>query len=105
MALLLRKYEHCTYKNFTIKPLLTTSENAFAISLPNLNETSRQEIGVSKEEIILNYLSSNNALTRKEAEALISMGQTATGKLLSKLSTEKKIKTVSAGKSTYYSRT
>lgn len=94
-----------SYKNSAIKPLLTTSENAFAISLPNLNETSRQETGVSKEEIILNYLSSNNALTRKEAEGLISMGQTATGKLLSKLSTEKKIKTVSAGKSTYYSRT
>lgn len=91
-----------SYKNSILKPELRVTENTFVISLPNLNLQYLKSIEVVKEDIIIDYLGANTSLTRKEAESLLNVGQTATGKVLSGMLKQKKIRSIGLGRNTRY---
>ena len=97
------------YKKAINKPELKASENAFVISLPNLNEQSIKGIhkpnkGIPKpnDKTLLDYLDSKGSLKRKDAEKLLDIGQTSAGKVLAEMVKENKIQICGSGRNTLY---
>ncbi len=89
--------------------ILKQLENAFVISLPNLNEQSIQDMNKSNKGIpkpnvktLLDYLDSNGRLKRKDAEKLLHIGQTSAGKMLAEMVKANKIQISGSGRNTLY---
>lgn len=94
------------YENSGKKPSIETTDNAFKIVLPNLNEgsSSFSQIGADSEEEqkVLEFIVKNGSITRKEVENAADMNQTAAGRLLSKMIQKKLIVQTGRGKNTKY---
>jgi ATP-dependent DNA helicase RecG len=58
------------------------SDNAFLISLPNLNFKRDSHFEKNHEDSILEYLNFHNSINRKETEKLLNVKQTMAGKVL-----------------------
>ena len=71
-----------SYVSSKKKPELKVSDNAFFISLPNLNYKSDSGVEKGYEDNILEYLKSHNSINRKEAEVLLNIRQTMAGRVL-----------------------
>jgi ATP-dependent DNA helicase RecG len=76
-----------SYASSRQKPVLKASDNAFSITLPNLNFKTKIELtfGNNHELRILEYLKINNSINRKEAEELLNVGQTMAGRVLKEM--------------------
>jgi len=89
-----------SYKNCFSKPVITTSKNAFLLTLPNQNHTSNEikEVKYSliddEEDITLSFVREKGSISRKEADQLLGTPQATTGRFLRRLSEEGKLKTV-----------
>lgn len=93
------------YENSGKKPSIETTDNAFKIVLPNLNEGSGSfsQIGAdSEEQKVLEFIAKNGSITRKEVENAADMNQTAAGRLLSKMIQKNLIVQTGRGKNTKY---
>lgn len=94
------------YENSGKKPSIETTDNAFKIVLPNLNEGSGSfsQIGADSEEEqkVLEFIAKNGSITRKEVENAADMNQTAAGRLLSKMIQKNLIVQTGRGKNTKY---
>ena len=97
------------YSSKPMKPKIETSDHVFKIILPNTfdpstpSESSIDSSPVNAYEIeLLSYLSSHDAITRKEAENLLSVGQTAAGNALRNLTERGVIYSMRRGRSIMY---
>lgn len=94
------------YENSSRKPVIKTTDNAFKIVLPNLNESggsSPLEAADSEaERLVLEFIKKNGSITRKETEAAADMKQTAAGRLLNKMVQKNLIVQTGQGKNTKY---
>ena len=85
------------YAGSSMQPQIQTTNNAFKITLPNLNYAKSksevanvvQESGTtylsSKEEKILNFLHEHRFITRKEVQELLETSQSSAGRVLKTL--------------------
>ena len=99
------KIKEC-YAGYPCQPMVEASENAFKITLPNVNywtETASEKAPLSeKEEWILKYISARQQVSRAELEAAAGFSQSATIRALKKLLELGPIKKMGNGKNTKY---
>lgn len=97
-----------SYKSYPAAPLIEITDNAFKITLPNLNSN----YGIVKEAaplygnelMVVEMLKTNESITRKEVEGKLSLSQAAAVNLLKRLVIRGLIRPVGAGKNTRYIR-
>ena len=94
------------YENSNKKPVIETTDNAFKIILPNLNEDVGSlpvaDAGSEAERQVLEFIKKNGPISRKETETAVNLKQTAAGRLLSKMIQKKLIVQIGQGKNTKY---
>ncbi|MDM8238902.1 putative DNA binding domain-containing protein [Pseudoflavonifractor phocaeensis] len=94
------------YENSNKKPVIETTDNAFKIILPNLNEDVGSlpvaDAGSEAERQVLEFIQKNGSISRKETETAVNLKQTAAGRLLSKMIQKKLIVQIGQGKNTKY---
>ena len=94
------------YENSNKKPVIETTDNAFKIILPNLNEDVGSlpvaDAGSEAERQVLEFIKKNGSISRKETETAVKLKQTAAGRLLSKMIQKKLIVQIGQGKNTKY---
>ena len=95
-----------SYENSNKKPVIETTDNAFKIILPNLNEDVGSlpvaDAGSEAERQVLEFIKKNGSISRKETETAVNLKQTAAGRLLSKMIQKKLIVQIGQGKNTKY---
>lgn len=97
-----------SYKGYPVAPLIEITDNAFKITLPNLNSN----YGIVKETaplygnelIVVEMLKTNESITRKDVEGKLAISQAAAVNLLKRLAIRGLIRPVGAGKNTRYIR-
>ena len=97
-----------SYANYLRKPVIEVSDNAFKITLPNMNYCNKDissinsEKPTDNEDKILSLLKDRQLLTRREIQLELGISQSATILLLSKMQQENLIVKIGAGKNTKY---
>ncbi|HHV10592.1 MAG TPA: AAA family ATPase [Clostridiales bacterium] len=94
------------YEGSRKKPIIETTENAFKIILPNLNEGgflgSEEKAKNNIEEKVLELAKRNGTITRKDIEQFTELKQTAAGRLLRNMVKENLLVQKGQGRSTEY---
>lgn len=99
-----------SYEGYSTKPKLKATDNAFNISIPNLNFAASCLPDESNDnmneqwKVILNSIAASGSVTRQETEKLLGVGQTRAHVLLKAMSDAKIIKTAGNGKNRRYVR-
>ena len=96
------------YKDFSCEPIFENAPGVFRVTLPNRNEQPEEEGGrksASKAEsveneknLIMDFVSDNGSITRKQAEELIDAGTTKAFRMLRELCESGKLKAAGKGK-------
>lgn len=94
------------YEGSDKKPLIETSDNAFKITLPNLNANTEQkqpngELD-NQEEKVVRLAKKQGIVTRNEVEKLLDVGQSTSGRLLKNMMKNGRIVREGQGKNTRY---
>lgn len=94
------------YEGSDKKPQIETSDNAFKITLPNLNaqieqKQSNGEVD-TQEESVIRLARKQGMVTRKEVERLLDIGQSTSGRLLKNMMKNGKLIQEGKGKTTRY---
>lgn len=98
----IQKIMRC-YKDFSAKPKITVSDNAFKITLPNSNYVAKEmHVSNSYNDMILKYLSENEFITRKEAETLLGISQASAARILRKMVDSGELYKIGSGKNLRY---
>lgn len=91
------------------EPELETSDNAFKITLPNLNvhteqkeQTTNQPAGNIQERLVIDLAKKQNTFTRKDLEKMLGISQTTCGRLLKRMMESGQIVPEGKGKNTHY---
>lgn len=96
-----------SYEDSKKTPVIETTENAFKIILPNLNEgdfsISQHVSEANLNKKILDLTKKNKTITRKDVENFTQLRQTAAGQILSRMVQEKLLIQIGKGKNTKYS--
>ncbi len=94
------------YEGSNRKPTIETTENAFKIVLPNLNAAADPlpfaGTGDKQEQKVLEFVQSHGSITRKEAETVTGIKQTAAGRLLRNMVQKQLLVQTGQGKNTRY---
>lgn len=95
------------YLNHAIKPCIEVSDNAFKITLPNINvfdreQSNAQVVFSNEEQIILNELKNQGQRTRRQIEIHSGFSQASTIRLLNRLIEKGVVTKVGDGKNTKY---
>ena len=94
------------YEGSNRKPTIETTENAFKIVLPNLNAAADPlpfaGTGDEQEQKVLEFVQSHGSITRKEAETVTGIKQTAAGRLLRNMVQKQLLVQTGQGKNTRY---
>jgi len=91
-----------SYASSNQKPELKFSDNAFLISLPNLNNNKELIVGNTYEQKVLNYLKIHNSINRKDAETLLDVRQTMAGRVLKEMVNKEQLKKEGKAANTRY---
>ena len=97
-----------SYVNYLRKPVIEVSDNAFKITLPNMNYFNKDISSVNIEKLtdnedkILSLLKERQLLARKEIQLELGISQSTAILLLSKMQKENLIIKTGAGKNTKY---
>lgn len=98
MRKIMKSYEHSGKE-----PEILTTDNAFKITLPNLNEgIMKPEVENGMEEEILEAAKKHGAIARRDVEEALGIGQTAAGRLLKKMLAKGLLVQNGRGKNTNY---
>ena len=93
-----------SYNEQLIKPQIEVTDNAFKVTLPNVNAEDEFTGYTENEKMVLILLKNHPLVTRKEIEDSLSISQALAGRILKGLVDKGEIKTLGKGKSTKYSR-
>ena len=95
-----------SYSDFEKKPLLIDTDNAFMVTLYNMNYTENKEktlpSNLSQEEKIVEYLKLNNKINRIIVESLLDISSTRAKTILKNMCNNKIIIAIGTGKNTMY---
>ena len=94
------------YAGTDLEPKIEVTNNAFKITLPNLNfetnDTSTQEPLSVEEESILNYLTDHEFIVRAEVDKLLGVSQSTSNRVLKKMVDKHILAQNGTGKNTKY---
>jgi len=90
------------YEGFSVQPQIAFTDNAFKITLPNINEASDILLAGDHKQVILELLAKRDFVSRKDVEAALSVSQSMAIRVLKGLLNEGEIQTIGGGKSTRY---
>ena len=91
-----------SYAEYSVKPHIEVTDNAFKITLPNTNEAIGNSFLNENERVILDLLKDKEFVRRKDVEAALATSQTMAGRLLKKLLDKREIRAIGGGKNTRY---
>jgi len=91
------------YEHENVKPKIETTDNAFKITLPNLNYNIDISVRFSEVgQVVLELFDIRSEISRKDVEATLNIGSTRAGRALRELLNSGAIKTIGSGKNTKY---
>ena len=103
------------YKSEPLQPEFETAKGVFRVTLPNRNETEKsvrefiqaespktKKNSGKQQQKVLDFVSKNGKITRKQVEELIGSGSTKAFKLIKELCEKGQMKAQGAGKHSYY---
>lgn len=95
-----------SYEKFDKKPVILTTENAFKVTLYNVNYKENNNIqlpsSLSQEEMIVEYLKRNDKITRLVVEKILNISSTRAKTIIKNMKKENIIDSVGTGKNTFY---
>ena len=95
------------YRGYEAQPEIQLSDNAFKITLPNVNFRSNRTTGEDAlpdaETRVLKYMTGRSAASRKEIESALGLWQSSAIRVLNGLVEKKLVQKTGRGKSTAYS--
>lgn len=95
-----------SYKNSSKEPMIQTTDNAFKIVLPNMNEglfmAVKQDVGNHLEKMVLILVRQHGDILRKDVEEATGLRQTAAGRLLKKMLDKGLLVQTGQGRNTKY---
>ena len=91
-----------SYERFAAKPQIEVTDNAFKITLPNMNEASKKTLLSENEQAILDLFAKKEFIVRKDVEAALSVSQAMAVRLLKALLNRGEIRPVGGGKNIRY---
>ena len=94
------------YNQFNLKPSFSITDNAFKVTLPNINYKEEKQTYViddlTQKEKIIKYLEQYGKIKRETVDILFNVSSTRSKIILSEMINEKLIKKEGSGKNTYY---
>ena len=92
------------YAGTGAQPRFETTDNAFKVTLPNLNAPGAEEgaSGDAQEEALRSLARSRGTFTRKDVEKALGLSQSASGRLVKKLLEEERVVPIGNGKGRRY---
>lgn len=94
------------YAGTDLEPKIEVTNNAFKITLPNLNfetnSSSTQEPPTANEERILHYLADHECIVRSDVDKLLSISQSTSNRILKKMVEKRMLLQDGTGKNTKY---
>ncbi len=97
---------NASYANYTQKPQIQTSNNAFKVTLPNTNATppiaSSPSVNLNQEDRVLALLRTKGSIVRADIQSLLNVSQTKAITLLAKMKQKGLIVKVGEGRSSTY---
>jgi ATP-dependent DNA helicase RecG len=90
------------YEGGSLKPQIETSDNAFKITLSNLNQHPILQEYSPMEQTILSLFQKQDLISRQDVESKLKIGQTAAGRLLKQLVNSGVLERSGTGKNTKY---
>ena len=91
-----------SYNAFDAKPKIETTDNAFRITLPNVNEVSPVIALTENESAIMQLFETEAVIIRKDIEKALGVSQTMAVRLLKELVSKGQIRALGGGKNTRY---
>lgn len=91
-----------SYSNNTEKPQIEVSDNAFKITLPNINTSVKKDTLPNNQKAVLDLFENQPAITRKDVESALGISQTFANRILREMIEQNLIEPSGQGKSTKY---
>ena len=95
-----------SYNTYDKKPLILDSDNAFKVTLYNVNyfDDNKKVLSsiLTQEEQIIEYLKKNNKINRLIVESLLDVSKTRANDILNKMINENILEQAGSGKNIYY---
>jgi ATP-dependent DNA helicase RecG len=94
-----------SYREYSVKPQIEVSDNAFKITLPNLNESHISAATLTvNEQTVLSLLEKSYTIIREDAQKELQLSQPMAVKILRQMLDKKLIKKIGSGKNTRYEK-
>lgn len=91
-----------SYEGFATKPQIEVTDNAFKMTLPNINEAAEKAALSENERAILALLKKKDYIVRKDVEVVLSVSQAMAVRVLKGLLNKGELRAVGGGKNTRY---
>ena len=91
-----------SYRDCTTKPEVKVSGNAFRLTLPNMNATAIAKSLNKNEQAVLQLFEHQEAIARKDVEALLAVSPSMAGKIVRQLVRKDALSVVGHGMNTKY---
>ena len=94
-----------SYEGTGLVPIIEVTNNAFKITLPNLNSVvkeNRTEVDLNKEKLILDFIKHNGSIVRKDVEKMLGVSQATSVRILKDMISKGIIHQVGNGKTIKY---
>ena len=91
-----------SYKDYPVAPQIEVTNNAFKITLPNINEAEKKSSLNANEQVVMNLFKDKDSVVRKDVEAALNISQAMSVRILKGLVDKNEIRTVGGGKNTRY---
>ena len=91
-----------SYEKIALKPHIEVTDNAFKITLPNINEITEKALLNEKECSVMALFEGRDSIVRKEVKADLSVSQPMAVRILKGLIDKGEIRAVGGGKNTRY---
>jgi ATP-dependent DNA helicase RecG len=95
-----------SYEEYSVKPRIDVTDNAFKITLPNVNITltKSEKVLSESEQAVMQKFKEQEFITRKEVEQTLSISQAMAVRVLKKLSDKGFIQVLGKGKNIKYKK-
>ncbi|MDR1487815.1 MAG: putative DNA binding domain-containing protein [Deltaproteobacteria bacterium] len=91
-----------SYDGFSVKPQIKATDNAFKITLPNINAATKISALTANERAVLELFKDRRQVVRKDVETALSGSQASASRALKGLVDKGEIRVVGQGKNTRY---
>ncbi len=91
-----------SYEDYPVKPDIRATDNAFKITLPNVNEVVGNFSLSANESVVLKLFKDKESITRKDVEAALNISQAMAVRVLKGPVEKKKIQPIGGGRNTRY---